>query len=125
MPRDNREVENILLTKFRFSRAERRGDDHRWVLLKVPDLPPILTKFSHTREDIGEQIWGLIAKQLKVRTPYLNGMVDCTNSRDDYYQQVRTDPFPPWPHITKSTAAQSITDTAQHVSGKRPRKRGR
>jgi hypothetical protein len=104
MPRDNREVERTLIRKFNFTRADRRADDHRWLQLKVGNLPTIFTKLSHTREDISERIWGLIAQQLKVRTPYLNGMVDCTNSKDAYYNLLETDPYPPWPNFPQKAA---------------------
>ena|SRR5947209_998732 len=97
MPRRNRDVENLLLTKFAFE-ASTHSDKHRWVKLQLPGLPAITTFFSHTKEDIGDQLWKKIARQLKVRTNYLNGMMDCTNSRDDYYQKVRDDPYPPWGH---------------------------
>jgi hypothetical protein len=107
MPPDNREVERILITKFAFTRADRRADDHRWLQLKLDDLPPVFTKFSHTREDISDRIWGLIAHQLKVRTPYLNGMVECTNGPEDYYNLLRTAPFPPWPNFTQRTTAKT------------------
>jgi hypothetical protein len=92
MARDNREVETTLLNKFAFSRASTKGVDHRWVQLVLPGLPAILTKFSHTREDIGETLWKKIAVQLRVQSHYLSGMIDCTNSREDYYSKVRTDP---------------------------------
>ncbi len=106
MPRDNREVERTLINRFRFERADRKADDQRWLQLKLENLPAIFTKFSHTREDISDAIWGKIALQLKVRTPYLNGMIDCSNSRGDYYEKVRTDPFPPWPIFTHTAPKQ-------------------
>jgi hypothetical protein len=105
MARDNRKVENSLLNKFAFSRAANKGVDHRWLLLELPGLPPIITKFSHTREDIGTQLWQKIAAQLRVQSSYLNRMIDCTKSREDYYKQVRSDPYPPWGHLLRGTAA--------------------
>ena len=104
MPRHNRDVERTLIKKFNFARADRRADDHRWLQLKLDDLPAIYTKFSHTREDISERIWGLIALQLKVRVPYLNGMIDCTNSREAYYNLLETGPYPPWPNFSSKAA---------------------
>jgi len=120
MPRDNREVERTLIRKFRFTRADRRADDHRWLQLKLNDLPLIFTKFSHTREDITDRIWGLIAQQLKVRAPYLNGMVDCTNGPEAYYDKLRTDPFPPWQHFTQQPVTQA---TPSKKARRRNRKR--
>ena len=96
MPYRNRDVENVLVDKFGFVAASGHEEGHRWVELKLPGLPVIATKFSHKREDIRDKLWGIIAKQLRVRKSYLNGMIDCNNSREDYYQQVVTDPFPPF-----------------------------
>lgn len=104
MPRYNRDVERTLLGKFAFVAAP--GTDHRWFQLKLPGLPPIITKFSHTKEDIRDPLWQKIAQQLRVRPQYLTGMIDCHNSREAYYQQVRTAPNPPWPHFTREVSAQ-------------------
>lgn len=104
MARDNREVEKTLLIKFAFTRALSRSVDHRWLRLALPGLPPVITKFSHTREDIGLNLWKKIATQLRVPSNYLNAMIDCTKSRDDYYGQLRTDPQPPWNHLMRGTA---------------------
>lgn len=100
MARDNREVEKTLLSKFAFSSITEKID-HRWVRLVLPDAPPILTKFSHTREDIGPALWKLIARQLRVSAHYLSGMIDCRNSREAYYAQLRTDPQPSWSHLMR------------------------
>ena len=96
MPNDNRKVEKCLLTKFQFIQASNREAGHRWIELSLPGLPVIATKFSHTHEDIRDVLWGRIARQLRVRKAYLKEMINCTKSREDYYQQVRTDPFPPF-----------------------------
>jgi len=97
MSRRNRDVEASLLRKFQFSRCADRGDDHRWVELKLEGLPVIRTHFSHGREDIGPVLWKKIATQLKVRPHYLDEMIDCTKGPADYYKQVKESPFPPWP----------------------------
>ncbi len=124
MPRDNREVENTLLNKFAFTRATTRSVDHRWLQLALPGLPPIITKFSHTREDIGDRLWQKIAAQLRVRPHYLNGMIDCHNTRADYFNQVRTAPNPPWGHLMRGAATSPEESTAQpsrqkHRKGKK------
>lgn len=106
MARDNREVEKTLLSKFAFSSVSEKID-HRWLRLQLPDLPPILTKFSHTREDIGDVLWKRIANQLRVQSQYLSGMIDCRNSREAYYAKVREDPQPPWGHLMRGTATSS------------------
>ena len=96
MPQRRDDLEAILQRKFGFKVAKDHSPDHRWYELRLPDLPPIRTKVSHSRGDIGSVIEGKIARQLRVRAPYFRGMVSCTNSKDDYYKQVQDDPFPPW-----------------------------
>jgi len=121
MPRDNREVEATLLSKFAFTRSN-KGVDHRWLQLALPGLPAILTKFSHTREDIGDVRWKKIANQLRVQANYLTGMIDCRNSRDDYYKKVRTEPNPPWGHLMRGTAQRPETPSPSR-SKERPRRK--
>src|SRR2546423_13828399 len=124
MPRSNREVENILLHKFAFEPAPTRGDDHRWLQLTLPGLPSIITRFSHTREDIGDPLWRKIAMQLRVCPQYLTGMISCSHSRDDYYNQVRTDPFPPLSYLMRGTATRPEESAKQRtVQKKRKGKR--
>lgn len=94
MPYRNRHVEETLLNKFEFIPSKTHSDDHRWVELKLPDLHVITTHFSHTKEDIGDTLWKLIARQLRVNKSFLNEMISCTKSRDDYYEQVKKAPMP-------------------------------
>ena len=96
MPIKPKELENLLRNKFDFSPAEGHSSDHRWYELKLPDLPVILTKVSHSREPINQKIESKIARQLRVRKAYYEGMMSCKNSRDDYYKKVKEDPFPPF-----------------------------
>ena len=96
MPYKPKEVERKLQDKFLFSPAKRHSVDHLWFELQLPGLPPILTRVSHSRKEIRAKLEGKIARQLKVRTRYFRGMIDCTNSRKDYYRQVQDDPYPPF-----------------------------
>ena len=91
-----KEVEGKLGDKFGFSPAKGHSSDHRWFELQLPGLPPILTKVSHSRKEIGPKLQGKIARQLRVRTRYFRGMIKCTNTRKDYYRQVRENPYPPF-----------------------------
>jgi hypothetical protein len=93
MAYDNREVEKCLINKFGFTESTTHKGGHRWVEINLPGLPVITTFFSHTREDIRDALWAKIAKQLKVRKAFLNGMIDCHNSKQDYENQVHSDPF--------------------------------
>ena len=96
MPYKPKEVERKLRDKFAFSPAEGHSLDHRWFELQLLGLPVILTKVSHSRKEIGTNLERMIARQLRVRTRYFRGMINCTNTREDYYQQVREDPYPPF-----------------------------
>ena len=95
-PRYNRDIEEKLVKKFKFERLQ-KSEDHKWYQLQLPDVPKIVTKFSHTKEHIGPLLWKKIAQQLRVRANYLDGMIDCKHSEDAYHSQVKTDPYPPWP----------------------------
>lgn len=121
MSRDNRQVERVLKNKFAFADAPGRARDHRWIELKLPGLPPIATFFSHGRQNISDVLWAKIARQLRVRAPYLAGMVDCTNSRDSYYEQVRTDPMPPWDNLLRGAATRPPQQAAKKAGRKRSR----
>ena len=96
MPYKPKEVERKLQDKFGFSTAEGHSSDHHWFELLLPGLPAILTKVSHNRKEIRAKLEGKIARQLRVRAGYFQGMIDCTNTREDYYRQVREDPYPPF-----------------------------
>lgn len=96
MPYKPKEVERKLRNKFAFSPAREHSLDHRWFELQLPGLPAILTKVSHNRKEIGANLEGKIARQLRVRVHYFRGMIDCTNTREDYYRQVSEAPYPPF-----------------------------
>lgn len=91
----NRDFEDLLQTKFGFVRTQKE-QGHRWYTLKLDGLPVIATRASHGKEEIAGNLENIIAKQMRVRVPFWRGMMQCTNSRENYYKQVRTDPFPPW-----------------------------
>ncbi len=96
MPIKVRELERLLTSKFNFSASPDSSPDHRWYELALPGLPKIRTKVSHGMSETGVGLEGRIARQLRVHMPYFQGMFACTYNREDYYQQVRTAPFPPW-----------------------------
>jgi hypothetical protein len=91
----NRDFEDLIQKKFGFA-EDKKGADHRWYVLKLDGLPPIATKSSHGKTVISGSLESAIAKQLRVRTPFFRKMIGCTKSREDYYKQVHTDPFPDW-----------------------------
>ena len=89
-------LESLLTDKFHFSRSPHHSTDHRWYELHLEGVPVILTKVSHTKKEISAALEGKIARQLRVRKTFFRGMVICSNSCEDYYHQVKEDPFPPW-----------------------------
>ncbi len=89
-------IESRLLSKFEFHEAHGRSHDHKWYELILPGLPVISTKISHGKNEVDKNIESKIARQLRVRTQYFRGMIECTNSREDYYKQVKDAPYPPW-----------------------------
>jgi hypothetical protein len=96
MPHKLQKIERLLQNKFGFSPAKGHSSDHRWYELHLSDLPPILTKVSHSRKELSRGLESAIARQLRVRKQYFRGMVDCTHNCEDYYRQVRETPFPPF-----------------------------
>jgi hypothetical protein len=96
MPHKPQEIESLLLGKFGFSQSTEHSSDHRWYELSIPGLPIIATYVSHSKKDICRNLESKIARQLRVRTPFFRGMMDCTQDREDYYRQVREAPYPPF-----------------------------
>lgn len=90
MPRQARDVRASLIKKFGFSPAQHKSTDHEWLKLDLPGSERVLTKFSHGEREIRDRLLGIIARQLKVGLPYLGGMIDCRNSREDYYQHLQS-----------------------------------
>jgi hypothetical protein len=103
VPYERRDFESKLQTKFGFVEDKRRSVDHKWYTLQLDGLPVITTKVSHSGRDITDDIAHFIARQLKVRHQFLRGMIDCTRSRQDYTDQVRRDPQPPFPPRSLTT----------------------
>lgn len=96
MPIKPKELESLLQNKFGFSLAQGHSSDHRWYELKLHGLPPILTKISHSREQINPGLVNKIARQLRVKKLYYEGMMSCIHTCEEYYQQVRENPIPPF-----------------------------
>ena len=96
MPIKRRDFVRLLTQKFGFVPSATHGDDHDWYELTLPGMPTILTRVSHGASEISDVLLGLIARQLRVHAPYCRGMFQCTNSREDYYRQLRSGPYPPF-----------------------------
>jgi hypothetical protein len=99
MPHKPGVVESLLQTKFGFTPADSKSKDHCWYERTFQGLPTIRTKMSRHKEDLGKGLEGKIARQLRVRKEFYNGMIDCTNSSAAYEKQVRESPYPPFDQI--------------------------
>jgi hypothetical protein len=82
------DIEERLQNKFNFQKNQEHKK-HRWWELKLPGLAPVATFFSHSNDEIGYQIETKIARQLKVNSSYLRGMVNCNHSCEDYYKRLK------------------------------------
>ena len=96
MPLKTKDLESKLVHKFGFTRAKSRSEDHRWYQISIPGCPLIATKISHGAGELSPKLEGMIARQLRVKTPFLREMVDCTKSAEEYEHQVQIDPNPPF-----------------------------
>jgi predicted RNA binding protein YcfA (HicA-like mRNA interferase family) len=96
MPHKPRKIESMLLNKYGFQRAKNRSKDHRCYVLTVEGLPPIHTKVSHAKRDIGPGLLTKIARQLRVGRSFLDLMLKCTKTATEYIDKVRTEPEPPF-----------------------------
>lgn len=91
-----RDIEKVLKTKLAFVKAKNRSDDHRCYELQLPGLPLIHTKVSHTKAEIRKGLAGMIARQLRLRMPFFDALIKCKKTRQEYEEQVRRDPYPPF-----------------------------
>jgi len=91
-----REIEDILKSKFHFVPAKAHSKDHRYYQFNLDGLPPIITKVSHNKKEIGKNLLSKIARQLRVKGPFFYEMFSCTKSNAEYVNQVRTEPYPPF-----------------------------
>ena len=96
MPLKPRDVEKLLKNKLGFQPAKTRSDDHRYYVLQLDGLPPIHTKVSHTKAEIGPNLESKIARQMRVRGAFFALLLNCQRGRRDYERQVRDDPYPPF-----------------------------
>jgi hypothetical protein len=96
MARKPREIEEALRNKYGFVLAKTRGKDHRCYVLRLQGLPPIHTKVSHSKRDIGPALEAKIARQMRVEKSFFELMLACKKSTKEYQDQVRDDPHPPF-----------------------------
>ena len=95
MPIKVKKLEQTLTGKLGFSLAPTRSSDHKWYQIEIPGCPIIATKISHGESEVSGKLEGMIARQLRVRRSFLNELVSCTKSAEEYREKVVTDPYPP------------------------------
>lgn len=87
MPLQARVLKASLQGKFGFAALD-RGEKHDWLQLLLPNIRPVTVMFSKGEKEIGDKLLGMICRQLRVARPYLNGMVECSNSSEAYRKKL-------------------------------------
>ena len=96
MPRKARDVKSALGGKFGFSPAPvGREKGHEWFALDVPGVARVLTMFSRGMPEFSDDLMATIARQLRVRRGYRDGMIDCTFSSEAYRKKLVDNPDGP------------------------------
>ena len=89
MPLKARDVKKSLREKFGFAPFTKgRDPDHEWLAVSAPGAARVAVMFSRGDTELGDPLLARICKQLKVTRPYLNGMIECSNSREAYVQKL-------------------------------------
>jgi hypothetical protein len=96
MPIKTSDLEKMLLSKCGFESDTTKSVDHKWFILQIDGLPPITTKISHGAKEISKDLESKIAKQLHVKRAFLIELIKCTKSKEAYFEQLKTDPYPPF-----------------------------
>lgn len=100
MPIKTRKFVTALTSKLGFERIESRGRgkslDHHNFKCTFEGIGLIFTKLSHSRREIDDRLLARISRQMRVRRAFLVEVVECTKSREEYKESIRTDPHPPW-----------------------------
>ncbi len=87
MPLQRRKVESQLRHKFKFVDSEQHGHDHVWLELKLPGIPVVLTKLSHSKDDLRNPLIKRMASQLRVDSQFFIGMINCSKSDAEFRQR--------------------------------------
>ena len=91
------EVEGLLRTKFEFEDSKSTNTNHNSLKLKVSGVPAIMVQIPRHKKDVRRVLEDRIAKALRVRNNDFKDMMDCDCDRDQYYELLRTNPYPPFP----------------------------
>jgi hypothetical protein len=98
MPYKPAEIEHILITVLGFVEDDTREAGHKWYKLKIDGLPrPIRTKMSHGKKtEYGAALESAVARQLHVRKEFFRALMAGKKTRDEYINEVKTNPYPPF-----------------------------
>lgn len=88
MPLPRADVERALEQKLQMQRVD---SDHRRFYLVFDGRNILHTMTSHGTKyrELGDQLLGLMAKELRVPRKFFVDLVRCTRSRDEYIDQLR------------------------------------
>ena len=94
MPYKKRDVEDKLLSKFGFLKCGSGRGRHQRLCFYVNDKKIASTGLSRglkSNSDIDRDLIDILARELKAQTAgNVRGMIDCTVSKDDYIDILRT-----------------------------------
>jgi len=89
MPLKRGKVEAQLKHKFHFVQSKTRSSDHLWLELKISGIPVIVTKLSHSKDELRDPLINKMARQLGVRSHFFIGMIECTKSEPAYRAELQ------------------------------------
>ena len=102
MSRSAKDIRQCLEGKLGFVESEHKSDDHYWYELHLSGLPVITTKVSRgSKAHCDDSLEAKVAKQLHVRKSFYNRVMSCELNRQQYYDEVSTNPYPPFPNKTR------------------------
>jgi hypothetical protein len=80
------EVRTRLANKFEFEQQE--GANHHRYKVMIEGKLLTTIEVSRNKNDIGQPLLGMMAKQAKVSSATFVGMISCTVSKEDYFAKV-------------------------------------
>lgn len=93
MPFKRKKIEQALTSKCDFVLTDEDGH-HRYYKIRIKEVGVVTTKLSHSKDTISKSVLGSIARRIGIQTPFLNDLISCDKSADEYYEKVQTDPHP-------------------------------
>jgi hypothetical protein len=91
------EIEGLLRSKFEFEDSKSSSTNHTSLRLKILGVPVITVQIPRHKKDLRRGLEGRIARELYVRIGDFRDMMDCDCDKDQYYELLRTNPYPPFP----------------------------